>query len=209
MENIKSIQYKINGISRLFFYRKTSIVNYFMIQYNKFLEKKLGGKMLEIEKKYLILQMPNLEGKEKVEQERYFIEQKEDRQVRIQRKNDMYELEIKSKIEQGKFQKEKTRITKSEFEKLKRQCEKGILRDSYCIQQNPNITIKVYHGLYEGLVRAEVEFSSIEECKNYKKPEWMGKEISDTKLGLDVRLIQMTREEFLQYMDKGRDINGY
>ena len=98
------------------------------------------------------------------------------------------------------YKKEKQEITEKEFLKLIKDCKKVIIRDSYLINENPNITIKIYQGTYKGLIRAEVEFNNEYEYNNFEIPEWFGKNITNTELGMDVRLIKLDREDFLEIL---------
>lgn len=153
---------------------------------------------LEIEKKYLIRKMPNLDKFSKLEYERYFISDDPKNQVRVQRKNDIYEIEKKIEIASNEYKKEKKKITKAEFDKLITDCNNVIKRDSYLICESPNITIKIYHGKYEGLARVEVEFLSRDELENFEVPDWFGREITNDDIGMDARLIKLSRDEFLK-----------
>lgn len=153
---------------------------------------------LEIEKKYLVKKMPNLDNISKIEYERYFISDDPKNQVRVQRKNDTYEIEEKIEIASNKYKKEKKKISKEEFDKLIINCSKVIKRDSYLICDIPNITIKIYHGKYEGLARIEVEFLSSDELESFEVPDWFGREITNSGIGMDAKLINLNRDEFLR-----------
>ena len=52
----------------------------------------------EIERKYLIKQMPNLKNIKPIRYERYYINDNIDNQIRVQRKDDKFILETKTKI---------------------------------------------------------------------------------------------------------------
>ncbi len=41
------------------------------------------------------------------------------------------------------------------------------------------IELDVYHGVNDGLVVAEVEFRTLEECSQFVPPAWFGKEVSE------------------------------
>lgn len=154
----------------------------------------------EIERKYLIKQMPDLNNIKPIRYERYYIRDNVDNQVRVQKKDEKFELETKAKINDIEYKKEKQEITEQEFLKLIKECKTVIIRDSYLINENPNITIKIYHGKYEGLIRAEIEFNNEYEYNNFKIPKWFGKDISDTQLGMDAKLIKLDREMFLKIL---------
>lgn len=50
------------------------------------------------------------------------------------------------------------------------------------MSKNPKITLQIYQGELNGLIRAEVEFESTEEANEFIPLLWMGKEIT----GLDI-----------------------
>ena len=154
----------------------------------------------EIERKYLIKQMPNLKNIKPIRYERYYINNNIDNQIRVQKKADKFILETKTKISDMEYKKEKQEIIEKEFLKLIKDCKKVIIRDSYLINEKPNITIKIYQGIYKGLIRAEVEFNNEYEYNNFEIPEWFGKDITNTELGMDARLIKLDREDFLEIL---------
>ena len=159
----------------------------------------------EIERKYLIKQMPNLKNIKPIRYERYYINDNIDNQIRVQKKADKFILETKTKISDIEYKKEKQEITEQEFLKLIKDCKKLIIRDSYLINEKPNITIKIYYGIYKGLIRAEVEFNNEYEYSNFKIPEWFGKDITNTELGMDARLIKLDRGDFLEILGKAEE----
>lgn len=154
----------------------------------------------EIERKYLIKRMPNLNNIKPIRYERYYINDNIDNQIRVQKKADKFILETKRKISDMEYKKEKQEITEKEFLKLIKDCKKVIIRDSYLINEKPNITVKIYQGTYKGLIRAEVEFNNEYEYNNFEIPEWFGKNITNTELGMDARLIKLDREDFLEIL---------
>ena len=156
----------------------------------------------EIERKYLIKQIPNLKSIKPIRYERYYINDNINNQIRVQKKDERFELETKSKISNAEYKKEKQEITEQQFLQLIKDCKKVIIRDSYLIDEKPNITIKIYQGTYKGLIRAEVEFDSEYEYNNFEIPEWFGKDITNTELGMDARLIKLAREDFLEILRK-------
>lgn len=156
--------------------------------------------------------MPDLSGLHPIRYERYFLKDKDGVQERIQRRGDVYEREIKQALPQrGKVvihKKEKYPLTKGDFNRLKIGKERdGIIRESYELSTRPPISIKIYQGRFEGLIRAEIEFDSAEEAATYVPEVWMGNEITTTPLGMDSRLLHLTKEEFeslLQRVSEGR-----
>ena len=157
--------------------------------------------MREIERKFLVKKKPDLSKEESINYERYFLKIESDFEERIQKKGDKYEKERKFKTSDLSRKTEKQEISKEDFDVLKKTTSQSIIRDSYKISDNPNTTIKIYHGDYEGLVRAEVEFFSEEEAKKFQPYDWMGNEITDTPLGKDAKLIQLNKKKFKNLLD--------
>ncbi len=162
---------------------------------------------MEIERKFLVTALPDISGEPPIRYERYFLKDADGVQERIQKKGDTYELEIKRALPGAdsfvSHEKEKHSITKEKFESLKQGKESnGIIRDGYLISENPEISIKIYHGRFEGLVRAEVEFPSIESAETYTPEPWMGEEITNSPLGMDARLLHLTSDEFKSLLER-------
>ena len=79
---------------------------------------------------------------------------------RITRIDNKYVYEEKAKGNGLASDKSTGIITKDEFERLKLLAEKSLVRKSYVLSESPEVSIKVYGGDYEGLVRAEFEFET-------------------------------------------------
>lgn len=100
--------------------------------------------------------------------------------VRIRRENEKYFLTYKSK---GLLCREEYNLplTKDAYEHLKPKCD-GILisKTRYRIPEKSNLTIEldVFHDIYDGLLLAEVEFSSEEEALSYQPPKWFGEDVT-------------------------------
>jgi CYTH domain-containing protein len=157
--------------------------------------------MIELERKFLINYMPKLDSYSAIRYERYYLNDDLKNQVRVQKKNDNYELEKKIKISDKEYEKIKTNISKEEYYNFIKSSTKNIIRDSYNLSEDPNISIKIYYGDYEGLSRVEVEFKNIDDYNSFVIPAWFGEEITNTKLGLDAELIKLNRIEFLQLLE--------
>lgn len=158
--------------------------------------------MDEIKRKWLVRDIPNLIGKLPIVYEAYFLYLDDNVDIRVQFKNGKYEFE--RRVQSSVFSRQNTliEISQNEFEYLKRISTKSIQRESYTFTVDPELTVKVYYGDYAGLVRAEVEFSSEDEANSYMVPEWFGCEITDTVLGLDRKLVSLTRDEFKKSLAK-------
>ena len=158
---------------------------------------------MEIERKFLVKEIPDLSGIRPISYERYYLSTDESSVVRIQKRGDKYEYETKKNISHLEYEKTKRLISGAEFEALKQvKASEGIMRDGYQISSKPDISIKIYHGRFEGLVRAEVEFSSREEAEAYIPAVWMGIEITHSPLGVDARLLHLSKEEFLSLLTR-------
>jgi len=154
----------------------------------------------EIERKFFVKNMPDLSGIEPLHYERYFLERKDGIEVRISKVNDTYKYEKKVELSNLERTREKREISKEEFDELKKNASESVLRDRYNISFNPDITIQIYHGRFEGLVRAEVEFMTEEEARSFTPLEWMGEEMTGLSIARDGKLIDLSDEEFRGFL---------
>lgn len=139
---------------------------------------------MEIEKKFLVSDIPDLSQAVKV----FEIEQGylcSEPTVRIRKKNDDYILTYKNRIavdgEALNVSDEREMpLTKASFFHLKEKCDGICIKKTrYCIPyQNHMIELDIFHDRYEGLILAEVEFDSIEESKLFEKPSWFLEDVS-------------------------------
>jgi adenylate cyclase len=149
---------------------------------------------LELKRKFLVKALPDLANIIPISYERFFLYKGENSEIRIQSKNNEYSFERKTKIDNISHETKKIEITENEFLTLKMISNKSLIRDSFDLGEG--ISIKIYHGKFEGLRRAEVEFPTKIEATTFKPFDWMGKEITNTKLGKDSELINLTDVEF-------------
>lgn len=156
--------------------------------------------MEKITRKFLVKDLPDLEKKTPIHFERYFIESEDGKETRIQRRGEKFELETVIKDSGLNRIIEKADITEEEFNALKEESSKAIIRDSYLFSKNPKITIKEYHEKFDGLVRAEVDFKNESEANSFIPLEWFGEEITNSELGRDKKLIELSKEEFLSLL---------
>ena len=78
---------------------------------------------------------------------------------------------------------EEITLTKEQFETLWPMTEnRCIVKKRYILHPDnrPNVTIEVdvYEEELEGLIIAEVEFSSVEESEAFNPPDWFGREVT-------------------------------
>ena len=86
---------------------------------------------------------------------------------------------MKTGISVNEIEKE---ITQKEYDELKLNPKyNSIIKDRFVIPYLDNLKIEfdLFHGIYEGIAFAEIEFKNEEEAKNTKLPSWFGKDISN------------------------------
>lgn len=153
----------------------------------------------ETERKFLLKTLPSFITSKPISYERHYIYNQGGIELRIQIKGDKFEMERKVKSSELGRETLKQEISEGEFERLKELSIGSIKRESYLVgDSNYDISIKVYHGNHDGLIRAEVEFKTEEEAKYFIPYEWMGKEITDSDLGRDSRLLDLSKEDFME-----------
>lgn len=136
---------------------------------------------MEIERKFLIKKLPdNLTSYKarKIEQAYLCTEPV----VRVRRNNDDYYLTYKSK---GMIVREEYNLplTKEAYGHLLAKADGNIItKTRYEIPEKDNLTIEldVFEGKFDGLLLAEVEFTSEEEALGYIPPEWFGEDVSNS-----------------------------
>lgn len=158
--------------------------------------------MNEIVRKFLPKELPDLIKSVKVKHERYYLYLVAGIELRVQRIGDEFELQRKFKLSELSRGQETWKISEDEFEILKKIGSKKIVRDYYLISKIPEISVVIYHEEYEGLTRIEVDFNTEEEARKFVPLPWFGKEISDSEIGRDGKLIGLTRERFLETLNR-------
>lgn len=144
--------------------------------------------------------MPDLSGKEALQYERYFLERGNGVEVRITKVGEKYFYEKKVELSDLERTKEKKEISQAEFDELKQKASDAIIREKFLISTNPEITLAIYHGRFEGLVRVEVEFETEEEAKVFVPLAWMGEEMTSLPIARDSKLLDLSDEEFRKYL---------
>lgn len=101
--------------------------------------------------------------------------------LRIRRQNNTYVLTCKGhglmKREEAEFS-----LTRESYEKLLAKVEGNtIVKTRYRIPEKNNLTIEldIFHGLFEGIYLAEVEFPDEESALSYNPPTWFGKDVTN------------------------------
>lgn len=153
---------------------------------------------MEIKRKFLVKEMLDLSDKKPVRYERHYLKSEDGVEERVQKKEDVFEYEIKKRISDLERTKDKKIITEEEFDALRENASEAIIRDSYKLDENSSI--KIYKGRFEGLIRFEIEFDSKEEAEKYIPAEWLGEEITHSPLGRDSELLKLTESEFKELL---------
>ncbi|HSH18525.1 MAG TPA: hypothetical protein VK978_04005 [Candidatus Saccharimonadales bacterium] len=156
--------------------------------------------MIETERKFLVVNLPDVSGLPKLSYERYYLPSKIGEEIRIQKKGASYELEHKVMLSSLSRETKKETLSQSEYHNLKQQAGEGIERESYDLGNG--LTVKIYKGRFSGLIRAEIEFTSGEAAASYLPETWFDKEITHTPLGKDKDLLQLSNEEFRGLLTK-------
>lgn len=156
----------------------------------------------EIERKWLIKTMPDLTKYPPLRDERYYLFADDTVSLRFQQRGEQFEIERMETIGELTRNQAKLSIGAKEFETLKQKAKGPLVRDSYLIQRaDPQITLKIYRELFEGLMRIEVEFTSLEQAKSFVAPDWFGAEMTDSPLSYDSKLVNMSKEEFKSLLE--------
>ncbi len=143
---------------------------------------------MEIERKFTIKQLPeHLEQFEKKEIEQVYICRKPT--VRARKSNDDYILTYKSKLGLERQENATARaceevemmLTKEAYEHLREKADGSVIsKTRYLIPLDcyHKIELDVFHGYLEGLIFAEIEFTSEEEAASYPIPDWFAEDVT-------------------------------
>ncbi len=170
----------------------------------------------EIERKYDIKYIPeNIKIDTIQEIEQMFIYKDENTVIRIRKiqtklKNKktiieyIYTVKTKGDIQYDKNQliankyEIENNITKELYEKLALKRISNIINKTRVIipiQNELKVEIDIYYDYLQGFLTAEVEFPNEEDANNFKKPNWIGKEIGYKQFS-NRKLAEMTEEQF-------------
>lgn len=140
---------------------------------------------MEIERKYLVRKIPD-------DLSRHYSSQIEqgylsmEPVIRIRRIDKDYVLTYKSKTgvdireDVCVNQEVELPLTKESYEHLRKKTD-GILieKTRYRIDHGGyTIELDLFHGKYEGMMLAEVEFETVEESERFAEPDWFGENVS-------------------------------
>lgn len=140
---------------------------------------------MEIEKKYLVNELPeNLDQYPCVKIEQGYLSVNP--VIRIRKWEDEFVLTYKKKEKQKSEteicvnQEVELPLTKEAFLHLKQKIDgKMITKERYFIPyEGKTIELDLFRGSHDGMVLAEIEFSSIKEADCFVKPDWFGANVS-------------------------------
>lgn len=134
---------------------------------------------MEIERKFLIKELPaSLDTYPALEIEQGYLNTSP--VLRIRRKNDTYIFTYKSP---GLMSREELEVplTKEAYLHLVPKCDGNLIsKTRYQIPEHQGYTIEldIFHGCFEGLILAEVEFPTEEQAYAFQPPEWFFREVT-------------------------------
>ena len=147
---------------------------------------------MEIERKFLIPALPpDYQSWEAIQMEQGYLSPAP--VVRVRKENDEYYLTYKSK---GLLAREEYNLplTRESYEHLLSKADGIIITKTRYKKpiQGTSLTIEldVFSGAYEGLVLAEVEFSSVDEANAFVPPAWFGEDVTLSSKYQNSRLSQ-------------------
>ena len=135
---------------------------------------------MEIERKFLIKELPDLSKYDYVDIEQGYLCTHP--VVRIRKKNDKFILTYKGSGLMAREELE-AELTEDAYKHLRDKIDgHPITKRRYLIPFEPyTIELDVFEGHKSGLIMAEVEFPSIDEANNFVPPEWFGEDVTNDK----------------------------
>jgi adenylate cyclase len=134
---------------------------------------------MEIERKFLLSEPPNLDAANADEIEQGYLAIGSDGEVRVRRKGDR--LLLTAKRGSGLSRQEaEVELDRRSFDELWRLTEGRRLQKRRHVMSHGDLKIEVdvYGGELEGLTVAEVEFATEEDAKEFDPPAWLGEEVT-------------------------------
>ena len=134
--------------------------------------------MKEIEKKYLVNELPNLSEYEKSDIIQGYISYNSE--TRIRKIDNTFFITYKSNelLIRDEIEKE---IDEEKYNELFKKIKNNIVyKTRYYIKDNNYLyELDIYHDYLEGLITVEVEFDSLNDALKFKPPSWFGIEITN------------------------------
>ena len=135
---------------------------------------------MEIERKFLVGALPNLEGVLHSEIKQGYVSFSPE--IRVRQLDDKY---YRTEKGEGMIQREENEweIDKETAEKMFNEVKTNLIEKTryYIPYGKYIIELDIYKGIFKGLVVAEVEFESLEEAHEFTPPEWFLEDISEKR----------------------------
>jgi adenylate cyclase len=134
---------------------------------------------VEVERKFLVSELPDLEGAQVDEIDQGYLAIGTDDEVRLRRRGDQLALTVKRGAGLSR-QEAEIEIDRRGFDELWPLTEGRRLRKRrYVVPHGAlRIEVDVYADDLEGLVVAEIEFDSEEEAREFEPIGWLGEEVT-------------------------------
>ncbi len=135
-------------------------------------------KNVEIERKFLVKYIPNLDGLKKLYIKQGYISTKPVLRIRQQDEKYVFTFKGKGDLIRKEIEEE---ITKQEFDNLFKKIEGNpIIKTRYIVKIDNNLKaeLDIYEGVLKGFKNVEVEFNSIEQANSFIPPDWFGEDIT-------------------------------
>ena len=135
---------------------------------------------MEIERKFLVKYLPEgLENYPHSEISQAYISTRP--VIRIRQKGDRYILTVKSRglLTREEFEMD---LSREEYDNLAAKAEGNVItKTRYKIPEKDNLTIEldIFHGIFDGLIFAEVEFPDEEAARAYTPPLFFGRDVTE------------------------------
>ena len=143
--------------------------------------------MIEIERKYLVKNIPKLDGIEYVDIKQGYLNCNSEPILRIRKYEKKYYLTYKFKkkgIKTNACIEYELPITKYAFDHLLKKIDNNLIskkRFKISIENNLTAELDLFSNQLAGLVMVEVEFETEEEAISFNPPKWFGREITKDK----------------------------
>lgn len=135
---------------------------------------------MEIERKFLVGALPNLDGIRRSEIKQGYVSFSPE--IRVRQLDNKY---YRTEKGEGMVVREENEweIDKETAEKMFKEVKTNLIEKTrYYIPYNKyTIELDIYKGIFKGLIVAEVEFDSLEEANNFTPPDWFLEDISEKR----------------------------
>ncbi len=135
---------------------------------------------MEIERKFLVGTLPNLEGYRHSEIVQGYISFSPE--IRVRRLDNKY---YRTEKGEGMIEREEKEweIDKETAEKMFKEVKTNLIEKTryYIPYDKYIIELDIYKGVFKGLIVAEVEFESLTDAQKFTPPEWFLEDISEKR----------------------------